>query len=624
MNNIFNLNGAADPDFLVDDTLSLVMEHGQVITLPYSLYQDNLIITNLDTDEVIELSSGTFEVVLDQDSIVKTRLIDPVFEGTIIRQLVVKFTMNQIGEGIPIKISGYAFRLPHDKLISGAGPLPTPGLMSNILTQLSFMVSHNSDMDAQLVSLLGQSSPKAFDPVGNNPLNHISGEAHFVRPVGTSKGTIIPSGGDFYTKDFRITSGGVPLIYEKDYKFGAMNVHKMAGVSCVSPIYATVHFLGNFVGEVILEYRAVGGTVTLANMEALSDSLTKVINWATTAGVVTTANLDRVPTVINLDKRLTTLESKYGVGIRREYNFKILDLPVVQWYDIGEFGLDHNGIMVKTGKFLLDFHYGDKLKVTSELLYDLSSGEDRLALSPIGSVGSPLSSRPSVEGAQALLEDPIPMIRAIYLVDDEGNFIGGKIQVGLRAGVSGEHMCYMSITNNSATHEGFILTKGIVSESTSPDEPDTNYPSNPDISNIGTSVWNSEEDNSKVWTSVIAPVEGILLWEGAEELSACTETTSHKEAFGDYDGFVLTDIRGIELSIEDTNSGNIIVVNTTHNNTEESLLTGSAVFYPEDRALVRYTVYRSGGTLGLSIKSIMGTESEEDNRFTLLRVCAKL
>lgn len=618
----YNLTKDENPAYLVENRKFYVMRTGQQIILPYSMFLDTLEVVIEGSSTSLTIGSDLLALPDDQAMSI-AKCLDPEFDETLVKVLEVNMTSQNIANGFPILISGYAFETPYEKLENdlGQGPIPTPGLMAIMLQELNFISSAIKGSGDTIATLLSGSSPKEYDPLASREANRVVNEIHYVN-VHSAKTTIIPSAGDFYINDFQIKVEATGQVLEQDidYAFSQFAADVVEKSASTWPAYKRIVIKAPIVGNVLVTYRAVGGTVTYSHYGKLASAVGTLTNVVNGGGFVTTASLHKVTSFQQLQARITALETSAGICPNYQYSFILGDANQYHWYTIGEMGFD-NTVIVPNGQTNLEIRIPNDGNTFNLLLtYNLSLDNPLFNVEIVSSTGSPLGTTSKFMLDRAKYS--IPKLRVVYYGDpsDPTSFKGARLQLGYRSALTAGMVFSPIVANRSHLNRSLTLydTTRVPAGTSAKDDSI--------VIVDGSVLWQDGEDDCYSLEAIVAHAEGQAVWYGTQALNDLIENTE-LDTIWDDDAYRLGDVRSVEFLIRDRFRGAFILVSSS-NYRGNDFVSGSVNFHTTDLCSLRYALFRGEDeVVHLNVSADIGPESmkagDNTGRFELHRIAIK-
>lgn len=114
-----------------------------------------------------------------------------------------------------------------------------------------------------------------------------------------------------------------PLKYGVDYVVDHIDIPRTARTVSTDAVYQCIRFITQRTGEVLISYRAFGGSVATDDVRSIRQDVTNTRNILTASGLITAATLDSQPYLKSLYKRLVRMEEFHGHNSQVEHRIGI-------------------------------------------------------------------------------------------------------------------------------------------------------------------------------------------------------------------------------------------------------------------------------------------------------------
>ena len=190
----------------------------------------------------------------------------------------------------------------------------TPELLVNMLNDIASLKLLTRPVSSVAAVTDATAAFLEVDLTGTSPANLITGEIQTV-DVLNGKNFIFPANGSFYKNSVIITeaNSSVPLTFGTDYQIFGMDVAKTKTTNSVSEVDNFIVMTKSYIGNINLTYQAYGGTVTVADVQALAESVQSVTSYLNNFQFVTAQTLAENAVVKNIVYRLGSMEDRLRI-----------------------------------------------------------------------------------------------------------------------------------------------------------------------------------------------------------------------------------------------------------------------------------------------------------------------
>jgi len=297
-----------NPEFFVADKRFMVHQPAQIIDLGGIYFEKGFTLYQVENALKIELIEDQDYRITDSDlaeqALGKLLLTYDDFNEVIIKSITI------------LKPSNVRY------MVSWAGNVLNKTSISDPITLtdelMDILISQESDIDdikKSMISNIGGVDPYTSpymlenDIHGANPDNLITGEVHKVDGTKAYNQLISPAAGPFFgdTLEVIMVATGQPVL-PSEYSPISIDLELSGESNYKAPIFKYIFFKNTIVGDVAINYHAVGGRVTVENMRSLDLEFRNLTSFMGGGNIITSNNLNKAPTFLSLIERLVKME----------------------------------------------------------------------------------------------------------------------------------------------------------------------------------------------------------------------------------------------------------------------------------------------------------------------------
>jgi len=539
----YDLTGA-DPDFLRSDVRFAVFEANQRLFLNEPAFADSIEVVWLDgaTNPVLVEGVQWRTTYEDRDyaAMSEAKLIDSGFSDILVKSL----------ENLDIPASDRVYAVQYQALKLKPseedpglyGPNPTPGLLSELITDVDFLKLVKNPLGDLTSDATDGIKALQEDVTGVNPANFIEDERHFV-DVPNNKMIIRTSSGPFFAHDVVLTNvtTGLPLTEGTDYKFIGWNRSKQSIAEHTSQVYDYIMLLIPLVGNIDVTYHAFGGEATISDINAIKDVLAEITHTLTDGNLLSEDALPYTDIVIDIITRLNAVEdaTRHYVSATHQYQ---ANTDGLHWFTIANLYRDAwDTQTLEVGQMHLTLRsWTQNWSYDLLLSLDLKSDSKGLSVKTIDYADQTNSFEIS---RYDNLDDRRDLKLRVIWNDNAGTLSGAQIQVGLE--MTALQTEVLSVYDRSGSGSDFVIRDHVVGTDTIYDDdvelPDGSTWTNPYRGSYATLVdltsaiptgqdgWYAWVYDSDVETSV-----GYYYWDGSTWALADAEVSAAYYPNGSY------------------------------------------------------------------------------------------
>jgi len=606
-----------------------IYKTSQVISLGEPAYTDSVVVEIMSGDTLVSYTSFT-KGVADETAIARAK-----YAGTQVTPTPVEFTATLINS---LTVTGYTSSeftvyvtyqaLYHDtvNMVDDiVGPSYSPGLMSSVLNQLSYLnnilppIPDITSDDINSIQVLAE------DITGESNDNYIQDEIHLQVNTLANRFVVRPANGSFYKKDLVVKLNDVTLVENVGYKVVGINLGKTRVTTSNDSVYDYIVILAEVASgaAVSITYRAFGGMVCPAAMNQTRTLLKNIIEYIKLGNFITVDTLKDHPLIIYILDRLNLIENMLNISAPITYLYS--SSAVDSWVNIahvapdGITGLvDSKGVghfRVRTEKYFAEI----------KLNYDLTS------------TGKVLSSHTVSSWATTIDQDKIshistrvcPKFRILWNSDSVNS--GLVLQMSVTRSVAKD--IYVEIQNYGGAFStwtmlpstGVVLTP-VTTTTTLPDD----------------SVWNSAESTSLQSNVVVASGKGYAIFVGNIPTHLLDPHTYTYDITGDPEDnttpimtkhtglpvaslitgsdVLIGEVDALVFKVYDRYAGTMISKVSDNLSIAGETVKASAMYFDQDMCSVEGTLTKTEGGYNLWVGATTGTHSVVNERFDLRQI----
>jgi hypothetical protein len=428
-------------------------------------------------------------------------------------------------------------------------------------------------------------APLPFDINGERPTNKITGETVTVNTM-TGYKVIRLANGAFFKDSLVIKSGGQTLNLSTDYT--PLVVSPLIDrTTNKSGIYQYVMIVGEFNGELAIDYHAVGGDVQIDDVNAVQEQILAIRTFLEETLFITPDSVVDTPAFRALHARINLMEDNVrsilngaptygdttsGVSVRR--GIKTTNSNLHWWTIANLFKVEGSNDIVTADQFKgRVFIPGAKIALSFTV--DFNSEQHR---NPVSFITDSAVFDPNyvIFADAPATATVLPLIRVVWNDGTEG-FAGASIQVGLPLLSTND---ILVVEDFSSTESCWLLDRtGQITNGTTPTplDPQDNTFHLPD----GATFWSEGGSSSRSRTLVPVFEEGYLVYTGSVvNLGQVTTTADTKNKFNvslpSY--FPLEAVRSIVITMASSDSSTVYDVEVRTPHSLANAVSGKATF----------------------------------------------
>ena len=458
---------------------------------------------------------------------------------------------------------------------------------------LKSLISGLADVRQQIARVQSPVSPNdnapallPFDINGTLDSNKIVGE---IIPVNTVSGAkvIRLSQGAYFADSLTLRFNGVPLDPTKDY-LPIVNSSLTAQTTNKSGIYHHILINGSFAGNIVADYRAVGGEVQLRDIAAIYENMLAIKNYLNDGIFVTSDTITETPAFRSTDARLLLLEDNVrrllsgtptyndaspGIAVTRPIQAPDSD---IHWYTIAKlYKVQGSNDIINADQFKARV-YLPSSKIALAFTLDFNMDQTRAPASfrtdaLIFDPGYKLFSDISVAAPQW------PLVRVVWN-NAAQSFSGAYIQFGVPLPSLSDRMVVENMSSNEScwimSRDNEYLNGNTAVPVSSPQDSGFVLPD-------GASIWAAASNVSFSETFVPTYENGYLAYAGsAVQLTALSTINSTASSFNIVlpKVFPIQKIRTLVVTMLSADSSQVYDVNIPLTGSTDTKRTGRATF----------------------------------------------
>lgn len=682
LNNI-DLTGN-DPNFSRTYQVA-VFKSGQVIKFGEPIFGEDLKVYRISGNTADELVAGSDYTIprdpsdyVDYDGISAAKVRASLSGDTFEKNLVNAITMSQEYNGeYRIAIEAHAlYRRSSDYTAIGEGPEYSRAFGASVVERLNNLENTLNPVSRITSTEIGNVAPLEEDLTARAGTNYIVGEKHKI-DVPNNIYVIRPLYGDFYDdddvvvefegvesmtitdafigktiivdgNDIELTGSNIynytdkvyevripkrTLLRNEDYIVRGIDRAKTRIALVSSGVYSNIILTKKFRGDVVINYHAFGGNVSIKDIYTIKDTLMNLVMSISGNQFITVESLTNLPKIVNIIDRIERLEDLFHVhtptAIPYEYAFDAGE-GVAKWVDVAQLfnsGYSEEGTIpeVLTETFAL-INESLGYKATFDINYDLNHNSCQIVNTKIASC------KLDAVGYEYFNDRRTPMFRIVYDKTDTSK--GLVLQMAIISGVEGSNLWQIYSVKANESLWMIIDKDGAYREDASLV---TKLPNG--------SAWNQTIDGMTK-TNVAVLSDPYTIFAGSvdmgfiDDLSYREGIVYDNEANGtnfedepgevELEGLVVNPccdkavlvpnrIRGFKFTIFDRYEGKYINAFTNNISGNDSVH-GDVVYFDADMCHISARVYLDNGNPKLVIKTNTGSNSLESKRFDLRQV----
>jgi hypothetical protein len=375
---------------------------------------------------------------IDQTAMSKAYLEDADFDEVLVRSITI-ISPSVVGKRVAVNVQQFYDTIPGRFFDDGAPLELTPALIKS-------MISGLADTRQQLAKVRSPVTPSdtaptllPFDINAERAGNKIVNEKITINTVGGGK-IIRLTQGAFFADDLVVTKNGVPLTKATDYLPVMVSPLTKQTVK-KGGIYQYLLILTPLVGDLEIDYHAVGGEVQQDDISALYDLSVSIKNFLNDQIFITADSIPETPAFRAHQARLTILENQmrsmlsgtptYGDATSYDKVRRPISAPdsKFHWYTIANLYKVAGSTDVVTADQFKGrvFFPGAKVALSFTVDVNLNQTRNPVTISSSNLVFDPLY----VPFVESSANAPVyPMLRAVWNKTSEG-LSGMSLQVGL-------------------------------------------------------------------------------------------------------------------------------------------------------------------------------------------------
>lgn len=555
-----DLSGTSE-NYKVDNDIYRLYVQGQKIVFENSpIFLHTLNISFLSDANAVLVNGVDWEAQVDDidyTQMSKAKKADPSFAFTLLKSITIIRDLS--GGEIDVNMSYQKFFPVVYKTAFGLeGTVDlTPELLIDMLGRINNMETAIGIAGSPTVSP-SQISARLldFDQHGTNPNNLIEEEPHTVNTF-NHLNLIRPAQGAFFKDSVvvSITDTEEVLVEGVDYVIVGFNRAHTKETQNTSGVYDFIHITRAMALEVLVTYHAVGGDVTVADMDAVVKELNNVTEYLGTRSFLTPQSLASSTPYQTLANKIITLEDKmrilaasgtpsYGDSTNGQTVVKQLQAADIQphWYTIAELYQveGSNDIFVSDrARFRMKL-VGAKLMADVTVAVDLTMPRDKLIVTSSNVVQD---LKYELFGASEAGAVVMPQFRIIW--NDEGGspLSGIFLQIGVALPGLTDTLAIEDYSGIQSAWK-FLPSPG------TPEAPADDSVVLPD----GASNWDTLSASSFSLIKTMPTQKPYRAWEGATAVSALDLSNDLTHLLPN--NFLIHDVKNIVLMLRDTANGN--------------------------------------------------------------------
>lgn len=566
-----DLTGTNSQYYHSDDQYAAYITGAQIF-FDQTLYQQGLVFTPSGGSAWVYGTDWTVtDADVDTDTMTKAATLLPGFTLPLLKSVTVLHT--QASLPLMLTVASQSF-YPRPENIP-----PLPGADNALTALLEYMMARLNEIQSQVTRVTATTSGGSLTPAllaydinETISANLITAEPYTVNTY-TGQSTIRPIQGSFFKDSLVLTAAGTTLVAGRDYQAVGLNTAKTKQTVNPNGIYDAILLTYDYAGTVAVTYHAIGGVATVADLNAVYQTLVDMKNFLDTGGFVTQDQLVTTPAIQNILNKLCATENQVRVLLTGTPNYgdstngvtvvKSLRAPDtgLHWYTIGSlYQVLGSTDIAKTDRMSLHIQLVNALLTADVgITFDLRQAQNTLTVNAsnvtqdvefvlYGSAGTP---------ANVVM----PQFRVIW--NAPATYVSGALlQIGLNLPNLTDTL---AIEDRSGVESCWLLNT-TTGSSGSPLSPQDTTIVLPD----GVSVWTTGSGTSTSATKMMPNEAGYLVWAGSQAITTF-DTTIGKVTLANVlqPGFLIQDIREIVCEFEDasTNVQRVVVPMTGLTNT---------------------------------------------------------
>lgn len=608
--NQYDFTGS-DPLYRRSNVRFAVFDNNQPIDFEEPVYADSIVVRWLKEDGNTETIVKDLQWVInasniDHDAMSEAKLIQPGF----VAQLVDGITINDnISQDRVYAIEYQAFKLQYSQFDYGNdGPLPTPGLMRELVEKITFLTSVSDPLNNVTSDTLDGIVVLEEDLTGILADNLIENERHSVN-VPANKQVIRPGAGSFYEHDVVLVNEatGGTLVKGIDYVIVGLDRPKTRVAEHTSGVFNYIFLLRPYVGNINVTYRAFGGDVTINDINAIKDVLADLVRMMSEGLFLTADTLPFSPSIVNILTRMGILEDHVRHFITAHHRYTA-NTDGKHWFTIASLHRDLWSPDVVSAEQVNLFLRSPSKSWSYEvaLSVNLDRQHEQIRANVISSLDK--YNHFSIGEYENIINRDIPEVRVIWN-EGSGERSGALIQIGMDMKAGQSEM--LSVYDKSGNSSLIEIRPNIPGE-------DTVYDDNVTLPNDD--AWSTITPESKISRVIMAPEEGYLLWGGAVPLVQLEDNFVELNHTIGTDDFNLANVSRTVFHVYDRYKDKYLVVSQDHQWDDRNILHGTVIVFADDLCGLEYRIQQTPLGYKLEAKSEMGTQSLNNERFDLRQI----
>lgn len=301
-----------DPEFFVPDERFVVHTPLQKIDLRNTYYKESFKIFIIDSANKIELIENKDYTIssdnIDSQARGEALLYKRNFGQTLIKSISIKrqfisdYVVAWEGQTLYKKNLGKTFVTEEEK---------TQEIIDQIVDELGDIRNKLYGTPETNLELINSFVVLEEDLHKTNPGNYITNEPHIVNTQNSKSQLIMPTAGGYFSDslEVRIKDTNQLLVEHEHYIKIRIDLELTAKSNSKDTIKWFVLFTANMNTEIILNYHAVGGKLTMKHFRLLAEAINSQDNFIRNSNFITDETLDDVPVFESINSRIRSLET---------------------------------------------------------------------------------------------------------------------------------------------------------------------------------------------------------------------------------------------------------------------------------------------------------------------------
>lgn len=566
---------------------------------------------------------------IDHNAMGRAYLESPAFNKILINGITFSST-RCVGKTVSMQYQEFYRSVPGSITTDGTPLEMNPELIKYLIDGLANTRQQVSGVTSPLVSNFVAPSNLQFDLNGDNPDNAIVNEKVTINTVAGAK-VIRLSQGAFFGNSLTIRQGSDTLNPQADYS-PIVTSPLTARTTNVGGIYHYLLINKEVVGDIYVDYHAVGGDVQPSDIESVYSLMVGIRDYLSTGKLLTTDSIPLTPAFQAINDRLQKVESDmrtlltgtptYGDSTSGDMAKRVLRAADTNfhWWTIAKlYQVAGSTDVVTADRFKgRVFFAGSNVALTFTADVNLNVSRNAVSFSTESVVFDPLY---DLFNSISVNSPVYPIARVIW--NSDGNaFSGAFLQIGM---ILKNLTDTVIIEDLSTTESCWLLDKTGVAVGTTPaapNDPSDNNVTLPD----GSSVWATGSGISYSQTYVPKFDKGYLVYAGdGVTLTTLNTTASTTSSFNSaLPNFMpIANFSQIVVTMQSSDSSKTYDVVIPITGVSNSVRSGSTSFKTSTGQVVGISatlssVLNSNSTISINVDDLTAYQAAGDSHSSLL------